>query len=165
MESSSPPTSTPAGTSRTLNCITATYTKAEFASDDANSADPESIFSGGADGNDAPYIPDVQLRLGAGVEFARWGAYITGTYVDESFTSGSNTDFQIDTGAIRMRTLAKRTIFFLLDFSAYLQLKDHMRVIGGVQNATDDDYVATRQPEGSRPGQPLFAYLGLELDL
>ena len=117
MESSSPPTSTPAGTSRTLNCITATYTKAEFASDDANSADPESIFSGGADGNDAPYIPDVQLRLGAGVEFARWGAYIiTGTYVDESFTSGSDTDLQIDTGAIRMRALAKRTISFFWTF-------------------------------------------------
>ena len=48
-----------------------TWTEAEFESG-ARSADGESIFSGAKDGNEVPYIPEIQLHAGI--------AYATGKY-------------------------------------------------------------------------------------
>ena len=43
-----------------------TWTEAEFESG-ARSADGESIFSGAKDGNEVPYIPEIQLHAGIGL--------------------------------------------------------------------------------------------------
>lgn len=141
-----------------------TYTNAEFASDDANSADAESIFSGGEEGNELPYIPEIQLKIGAGLEFQKWGGFISGTYVDETFTSGSNTSQQVDAQGNPDARFGKTDDFFLVDISAYYQLRKNMRLIGGVNNVFDEEYIASRQPHGPRPGQPLFAYVGAEIE-
>jgi Fe(3+) dicitrate transport protein len=44
-------------------------------------------------------------------------------------------------------------------------MSDAVTVFAGVQNALDDDYLVTRHPHGPRSGQPLFAYIGLEIAL
>jgi len=36
-------------------------------------------------------------------------------------------------------------------------------LLGGVHNVTDEEYLASRHPHGPRPGQPRFAFVGLEL--
>jgi hypothetical protein len=38
-------------------------------------------------------------------------------------------------------------------------------MLAGIQNASGEEYIVSRQPYGPRPGMPLFAYGGFELDL
>jgi Fe(3+) dicitrate transport protein len=37
-------------------------------------------------------------------------------------------------------------------------------MLAGIQNASGEEYIVSRQPYGPRPGMPLFAYGGFELD-
>jgi Fe(3+) dicitrate transport protein len=39
-----------------------------------------------------------------------------------------------------------------------------IKLLGGVQNANNEEYNVSRQPYGPRPGMPIFAYGGFELD-
>ena len=49
--------------------------------------------------------------------------------------------------------------------SARYKASDDVTVFAGVQNALDDQYIVTRHPHGARTGQPLFAYVGMEIGL
>ncbi|HEX22411.1 MAG TPA: TonB-dependent receptor, partial [Chromatiales bacterium] len=55
--------------------------------------------------------------------------------------------------------------YFVADVSAFYRIREGVKLFGGIQNVADANYIASRQPEGPRPGMPLFAYAGLEMDL
>lgn len=138
-----------------------TYTLAEL-DGDSNSTDAESLFSGGKNGNRAPYVPEYLVNFGAGVEFDRWGFAATGTWVDETFTTASNTTRQIDANGEPDSRFGTTDSYFLLDLTAHVKVRDGVKLLGGIHNVTDKEYLASRHPHGPRPGQPRFAYVGLE---
>jgi Fe(3+) dicitrate transport protein len=139
-----------------------TYTRAEL-DGDSQSTDAESLFSGGKDGNEAPYIPEYLVNFGAGLEFDRWGLAATGTWVAETFTTASNTTRQVDANGNPDARFGTTDSYFLLDLTGHVNVREGVKVLGGIHNVLDEEYIASRHPHGPRPGQPRFAYVGLEL--
>ncbi len=139
-----------------------TYTKARQLTD-SNSADEESLFAGGFAGAKVPYIPDWTISFGTGLHYDLMGVNLTGVYVDETFTSASNTLAQVNpvTGNPDAR-FGTTEDYFIWDLSGYLVLTDNWRVQGGVQNMFNRRYIVSRHPHGPRPGAPLFGYLAVE---
>ena len=144
--------------------LTATYTNATQ-QNAAYSDDPESIFSFGKAGNKVPYIPEWVLSLGTGVESGRWGSAISGSYVGETFATASNVENQVNGDGNPDARFGTTDAYFVADISAFYRLKEGMKLFGGVQNVGDATYLVSRQPDGPRPGMPLFAYAGLEMEL
>lgn len=142
--------------------LAATYTHAELRGD-SRTSNEESIFAGGRDGNQVPYVPLYTISGGSGVQFARWGFEVTGTYVDEAFTTADNTSKQVNgvTGGPDAR-FGKTDNAFIVDVMANMKLRDRITLSGGIKNIGDREYVVSRHPEGPRPGKPRTAWLGLE---
>lgn len=141
--------------------VSATYTDASI-ENASTSGNAESIFSGGSNGNDVPYIPDFQISFGMGYKAQQWGIDAVATYVDSSFGSASNTTQQIDSQGNPDARFGKIDSFFTVDLSGYYELRDGVKVVGGVQNAFDEEYLSSRLPLGPRPGKPRTFYAGLE---
>lgn len=131
---------------------------------DAASTDAESIFSFGKKGNRVPYIPEYAVSFGSGIHFDKWGFDVTGNYVGETYTSASNTSLQIDGNGNPDSRFGKTDDYVIVDVSAYYQVTKGIKLLGGVQNANNEEYNVSRQPYGPRPGMPIFAYGGFELD-
>jgi Fe(3+) dicitrate transport protein len=140
-----------------------TYTDTEQLND-AASTNPESIFSFGKKGNRVPYIPEYALSFGSGLHFSNWGIDMTGNYVGETYTSASNTSAQLNGVGQPDARFGKTDDYVVADVSAYYQVVKGVKILGGVQNVNDEEYIVSRQPHGPRPGMPLFAYGGFELD-
>lgn len=140
-----------------------TYTNAELRSD-TGTTDEESIFSFGRKGNKLPYIPEYQFSLGSGLHFARWGGELRVSFTDETFASASNVSTQVDGNGKPNARFGKTDAYWLLDLSGYYDLGRGVRALAGVHNLLDEEYIVSRQPHGPRPGQPRFAYVGLEAD-
>ncbi|MBN4079004.1 TonB-dependent receptor [Beggiatoa alba] len=144
--------------------LTATYTNATQ-QNDATSTKASSIFSYGATGNKIPYIPELVLSLGTGIESKTWGSAITGTYVAATYTSANNVDNQVNGEGDVDARFGKTDAYFVTDLSAFYRINDGVKFFGGVQNLADKTYNVSRQPAGARPGMPLFAYAGIEMKL
>lgn len=144
--------------------VNLTYTNAEQ-QNDAQSTDAESIFSFGQKGNKVPYIPELQLSLGTGIESKHWGASISGNYVDEAFTSANNVDNQVNGNGDPDARFGKTESYFVTDVSAFYRASSTVKVLGGVQNLFGEEYVVSRQPDGPRPGLPQFLYVGIEMEM
>ena len=141
-----------------------TYTNAEQ-KNDARSTDAESIFSFGKKGNKVPYIPELTLSLGSGVEAQTWGAFISGNYVSDTYASANNVDVQLNGNGQPDARFGKTDSYFVTDVSAYYRLSDTVKLFGGVQNLFDETYIVSRQPYGARGGLPQFVYAGIEMDM
>lgn len=148
---------------RTPLTLVATFTDAEIANA-STSTDAESIFSGGEDGNDVPYVPDVQFTATAGVHGDSWGAELIGTYVDDVFASASNVDEQVGPQGNPDARFGRIDSYFIADASVYYELRSGVRVSAGAHNLFDKEYVASRLPHGARPGKPRTGYVAVELD-
>lgn len=144
--------------------VNLTYTNAEQ-QNDAQSTDAESIFSFGKKGNKIPYIPEVQFSLGTGVESKDWGVFISGNYVDDTFTSANNTSNQLNGNGGPDSRFGKTDSYFVTDVSAFYRVSKTVKVFGGIQNLFDEEYVVSRQPHGPRPGMPQYLYAGIELEM
>lgn len=144
--------------------LSATYTNAEQ-KNDSTSTDAESIFSFGKAGNAVPYIPELTLSLGTGVETKKWGAFISGSYVSETYTSANNVDNQVNGAGDPDARYGKTDSYFTADVSAFYRINESMKLFGGVQNLFDEEYVVSRQPHGARGGLPQFVYTGIEMEL
>ena len=140
-----------------------TYTKARLVGD-SNSTDPESVFSGGKDGNVIPYIPEYLVNFGTGVEFEEIAVDFMGTYVPETFTTASNTVLQLRPDGTPDARFGKTDAYLLLEISGSYRIAPGIRLVGGVQNLLDQEYIASRHPDGPRPGKPLFAWVSLETE-
>lgn len=144
--------------------FSATYTNAEQ-KNDSESTDAESIFSYGRAGNAVPYIPELTLSLGTGVETKKWGAFITGSYVSETYTSANNVNDQVNGDGNPDARYGKTDRYFTADVSAFYRINETMKLFGGIQNLFDEEYVVSRQPDGARGGLPQFVYGGIEVDI
>jgi len=142
--------------------LTATYTDATQ-QNNVSSTDAESIFSYGKKGNKVPYIPELVLSLGTGIESKKWGSFITGTYVAATYTSANNVGDQVNGEGNPDARFGKTDAYFVADVSAFYRINDEVKFFGGVQNLADKTYNVSRQPAGSRPGMPLFTYAGMEM--
>ncbi len=144
--------------------LSATYTNAEQ-KNDSTSTDAESIFSYGKKGNKVPYIPELTVSLGTGIETKKWGASIAGNYVSETYTSANNVNDQINGVGARDARYGKTDRYFTTDVSAFYRINETVKLFGGVQNLFDEEYVVSRQPDGARGGLPQFVYAGVEMEL
>ncbi len=144
--------------------LNVTYTSAEQ-KNNSESEDPESIFSFGKKGNKVPYIPELTVSLGTGVETKKWGASIAGNYVSETYTSANNVNDQINGIGARDARYGKTDNYFTTDVSAFYRINETVKFFGGVQNLFDEEYVVSRQPDGARGGLPQFVYAGIEMEL
>lgn len=140
-----------------------TYTDAEMRSDTPTD-DPDSIFSFGRKGNQVPYVPTYQFTAGSALHFERWGGELRASYVDSTFTSASNVSTPVNGAGQPDARFGTTDAYWVVDLSAYYQLREGVRAMTGVHNLLDEEYLASRQPYGARPGQPRFAYVALEFD-
>ena len=143
--------------------LSVTYTNAEQ-KNDSKSEEPESIFSFGKKGNQVPYIPELTLSLGTGIETKKWGAFISGSYVSETYTSANNVDVPVNGDGNPDARYGKTDSYFITDVSAFYRMNEIVKLFGGVQNLLDEEYVVSRQPDGARGGLPQFVYAGIEME-
>ncbi len=140
-----------------------TYTHATL-NGDAVSEDPDSLFSGGEDGNKVPYIPDIQGTVGYGVVLQKLAAEISAAYVDSTFTTANNSLQQVNpiTGKPDAR-FGKTSSRVLVNASARYALGGGWATFVNLHNLFDEKYIASRHPYGPRPGQPFTAMGGVEV--
>jgi Fe(3+) dicitrate transport protein len=134
----------------------------------ANSTNPESIFSGCKSGNKIPYVPQFQFAVGSGLHFERMGIDAQVAWVDSTFTTGSNTPNQIrmePSGALQPDSRFGTTdSYATVDISAYYEFSEKVKLIAGIQNLFDEDYLASRHPHGPRSGRGRAAWGGVQFD-
>lgn len=143
--------------------LSATFSQAKL-TEDIVDTDPESIFSGGEEGDDVPYIPDIEITAGAEVEYSGFRASLTGNWRDEMFGTANNAENQQDLNGnpdARFGTIESR---FTTDLSLEYQVHENASVTGGVHNLFDNEYMVSRLPHGPRAGKSRTTYLGMELD-
>lgn len=131
--------------------LTATSAKLDG---DASSSDPESIFSGGKDGNKVPYIPDYQVHLAIALEKNGAGLYLNTTLIDSTYTSASNTNSLLTPDGVPDARFGTTDGAVLIDLSVRYPVVESVHLFAGVRNLLDQSYLTSRHPEGPRPGQP-----------
>ncbi len=146
-----------------------TYTDATIANDSNAGGDAESIFSGGRDGAQLPYIPQWQASLITGLERGIWTLSIAAQFVDRMYASALNTnDAVIVDGSGNPAPDARGGVIpsiFTLDITVSAQVNPQLRLFTNVFNALDREYEVSRIPEGPRPGAPLSVLVGAEMML
>jgi Fe(3+) dicitrate transport protein len=142
--------------------IAFTYTNATL-DGDANSNDAESIFAGGRDGNEVPYIPDFLISFTAGLETNKFRAYLNASYADETFTSATNLSLEINPNTGNGDTrFGKTDSYFIVDVGVHYELFENVEIFGTINNLFEDQYISSRHPQGARPGAPRLARVGVQ---
>ncbi len=126
-----------------------TYTYTEFLST-FSSEDPQ--FGNVRRGDELPYVPPNQFSGAVGLEKARWGLNVAGTYVDSMRERAGQ-------GTPAPGTLTDS--YFLLDASAKVRIFKYLEVYVNGRNLLDDRYIASRRPFGARPGAPRWLMAGV----
>lgn len=126
-----------------------TFTNTEFQTSFDNA-----FFGAVSEGDELNYVPEHQIGLSAGLTGDRWGVNTLVSYVSEARgTIGSGS--VADTDVIDARTL--------VDVAAYFDLTNTIRLKIQAENLFDEDYIASRQPAGLRPGKPQEFLAGFAL--
>lgn len=146
-----------------------TYTDATIGNDANTAGDAESIFSGGREGAQLPYIPEWQATVSAGLERGTWSLALSAQYVDRMFATALNTDAALVFDAVNGPVPDARggviPSTVTVDLTAGVQLNSRVRLFTNVFNALDREYLVSRLPEGPRPGAPLSVLVGAEMTL
>jgi len=138
-----------------------TYTRAVLA-DDTSITDGGNIFVDGEKGNRVPYIPEIQISCGTGIEIGKIGADLTLMYVDETYTTALNTSDQLDALGNPDARHGKTDAHLIVNGAAWCRVADNAKIFINLHNMFDEEYVASRHPHGPRPGQPFTAIVGIE---
>jgi Fe(3+) dicitrate transport protein len=126
-----------------------TFTEGEFRSSfETSFADwaPEVVK-----GDELPYLPEHQLFAEIGWRNGRWGAFVSGSWVDEMRTTAGQ-------GTVPESESIEDHLVF--DASGELRFGTHYRAFVQVRNLTDEVYLAARRPAGLRPGLPRTMLVG-----
>ncbi len=118
----------------------------------------DDIFAGGVAGAAIPYVPDLQMAAGVGLETDRWGIELSTTYVSDTFGTARNLDSPLDSSR-----QGKIDGGFIADLAGYYQLNDRLKLTGGVHNLLDQVLTTSRIPEGPRSNAPRMFYVGFEM--
>ena len=117
-----------------------------------------SIFSGGMDGSNIPYIPEHKLSIGADYEIQKFDFGVNMTYQSKTYGTASETETEVHAGSPNARAGAIDE-YFLVNLYAGYDITDNYSIKAAVNNVADLDYIATRHPAGARAGAPLTAYI------
>ena len=128
-----------------------TFTDSEFQQDIGESAPNQ--WARAEKGDRIPEIPEHQINLGVGLEQGPLALNANANYVSstQAFADPELSNLKIEDR-------------WLLDLSASYQLLDNVKLLGSVENATDETYIAHHRPAGLRPGAPRTAWAGIEVD-
>jgi len=125
--------------------LTYTWMQARFEGDINNSE----FFGDVRKGDPVPYVPDNQAFASIGLEKGDWSSYLSINYVDKTCTQASCDKFE--------RTDA-RTLF---DLGVHYRFSPKLELYTTIENLTDQQYIAARQPYGARPGKPRTWKVGM----
>ncbi|KGJ94952.1 TonB-dependent receptor family protein [Colwellia psychrerythraea] len=104
-------------------------------------------------GDELPYLPEHQLSIEAGLQGDNWQTSILLKYLAEmSEAAGSNTELE---GLMTDELLQ-------VDFSAWYQVYDQLKLYGKIDNITDEKVIVSRRPFGARPGKPRQVIVGVK---
>ncbi len=134
-----------------------TFTNANLDGASSSTDHKASLFAGGMDGSNVPYVPDHRLSFGADYTWNKFDFGVGMTYQSETHGTASETETEVFGGSANARA-GKIDDYFLVNFRAGYQINDNYRITAGVNNAFDNEYIATRHPAGARAGAPLTAY-------
>lgn len=146
--------------------LSATFTRARFKDLDGRLGNAAGLFAGAENGSDVPYVPDLKIGLSAGLEWSRTALSLSGGYNSSTWGTGYNGRPRVDdtTGlplapsAIDGRVPALLT----LDLAFRHEVREGLRLVGGVQNLTDEREIVSRAPLGPRANAPRTFHLGAE---
>ena len=107
-------------------------------------------------GDPIDFVPPHLLNVQVGLEQARWGTYLIGTYTSP-FSEG------VVTSPIGSRVeLPKTDGYFVLDIVGRVrfgQVEAYLRL----QNVTNTRAIASRRPYGARPNAPFSFQIGAQV--
>ncbi|MBI2398015.1 MAG: TonB-dependent receptor [Xanthomonadales bacterium] len=114
-------------------------------------------------GNTPAYAPDHIAKLGL-----IWRGFdervklgLSGTRVDEQFWRDANTA----TGNVVTFVAAEIPAYHVLDLTGEWRINEHFRVLGGINNLTDEIYTSRVRSDGIEPAAGRQGYLGIEVAL
>jgi len=137
--------------------LSATWTQSKFNTALASGGE-DGIWAGAEVGNELPYVPEWQLAAGMSLLMEKWGANLDATYTGSQYGTAHNYSEPVDSAR-----QGKLDDYILVDFSGYYQVTDHLRLLAGVNNLFDEEYVSTRVPYGPRIGRGRYLYTGFEV--
>jgi Fe(3+) dicitrate transport protein len=151
-----------------------TWTRAELANDvnaTGNSGGvSESIFSGGREGNELPYIPRIQIALGTAFESGPWRLALDAYYQPRTWASANNSAALLNPDASAAAGLqaaadsryGRVDAHLLVDAALHYRLTPRTRLKLAGTNLLDWEYLSSRVPIGPRPGAPRTFVAGFE---
>ncbi len=128
-----------------------TYTGAEFGTSFESDFEPWGRVEAG---DELPYLPTHQLYLGIGMEAGPWALRLAANHVDEMRTEAGSGPIPEGRGT---------DAFTVWNVSGGYRLMTGGELFVGVQNLTDEVYVAARRPAGARPGLPRTLLAGIRI--
>jgi Fe(3+) dicitrate transport protein len=103
-------------------------------------------------GDRMPYVPENTGQLRLGLEGDRLEVYTNFNYWSESRSKAGS-------GSIPREERVDSA--FVVDLGASYRLTEHFSLLARVQNVFDNEYIASRSPNGARPGINRWAMIGL----
>ena len=134
------------------------FTNANLASDSNASDSKASLFAGGLKGANVPYIPEHRFSIGADYELDAFDFGVNLTYQSETYGTAAETETEEFAGSPNARA-GKIDSYALVNVYGGYKINDNYKIRAGVNNAFDNEYIATRHPAGARAGAPLTAYV------
>ena len=133
-----------------------TYAHARFSKD-------RFIVAGGdtvnVNGNALPYAPRHRIGVGVSLDDVRgFDLRLDGSYVTEQFAD----NFETREGSANGRT-GVIPGYDVWNVSASYRVRGGATVVAAVKNLFDNTYIASRRPEGIKPGLPRLVQVGIEL--
>ncbi len=137
---------------------TYTFTNANLDGDATASDSKASLFAGGRDGANVPYVPEHKFSVGADYMLDKLSLGLNLTYQSETYGTAAETETEVHVTTPNARA-GKVDSYTLLNLYAGYDVTDYASIKVGVNNVTDLEYIATRHPQGARSGSPLTAYI------
>ena len=125
---------------------------------DASTDDTESIFAGGRDGNNVPYIPEHQGVFGFDYGWTQFSFGANLSFHSETYGTAEQTNTEESMGVANARA-GRIDHALLLNLRAGYDFNENYSLTAGVNNATDLQYISSRHPAGARAGAPLMAWV------
>lgn len=136
--------------------LSVTYTKGKFDKVDETVANAaavgsslENVFLNARNGNKLPYLPEIQLTLGAGLLIGKFGINVEGVYFTEAYSDGGNTEANKLPGAVLLNAGGR---YFMTE-------KSEIFVQG--RNLTNERYIVSYVPDGARVSRGLNIMAGM----
>ncbi len=112
----------------------------------------------GIAGAETPYVPEWKVTAGVGLESQNWGVDVSASYISDTFGTALNSPVPITSSR---QGLVDGGV--IVDLSAYYQVNDRVKLLGGVHNLFEEVMITSRIPEGPRANAPREFYVGVEI--